>query len=126
MPFASRGSRLLGQLLDGLVAFAPMLVVVLLDAVGVSSGALGMVAVLFSIAYYFLADGLPGGQSIGKRMLGMTVVHAETGLPCTLWQSFVRNVLLAVLGPLDWVFIFGDQHQRLGDKAAGTIVVDAG
>lgn len=103
-----------------------MLVVVLLDAVGFSSGALGMAAVLFSLAYYFLADGLPGGRSIGKRMLGMTVVHAETGLPCTMGQSFVRNVLLAVLGPLDWVFIFGEQHQRLGDKAAGTIVVDAG
>jgi uncharacterized RDD family membrane protein YckC len=123
--FASRSSRLLGQLLDGLVAFSPMLLVVVLDVVGLSSGFLGMAALLFSVAYYFLADGLPGGQSLGKRMLGMTVVHGETGAPCTVWQSFVRNLLLALLGPLDWVFIFGNQHQRLGDKAARTVVVEA-
>jgi uncharacterized RDD family membrane protein YckC len=28
-----------------------------------------------------------------------------------------------ILGPIDWIFIFGDRRQRLGDKAAGTIVV---
>ena len=28
-----------------------------------------------------------------------------------------------LLGPIDWIFIFGDKHQRLGDKLAGTIVV---
>jgi hypothetical protein len=30
-----------------------------------------------------------------------------------------------LLGPIDWIFIFGDRHQRLGDKIAGTIVVTA-
>jgi uncharacterized RDD family membrane protein YckC len=54
----------------------------------------------------------------------MTVVDAKTGAPCTVWQSFVRNLLLAILGPLDWIFILGERHQRLGDKAAGTIVVE--
>jgi len=24
---------------------------------------------------------------------------------------------------IDWLFIFGEKHQRLGDKVAGTIVV---
>jgi hypothetical protein len=27
------------------------------------------------------------------------------------------------LGPIDWIFIFGERHQRLGDEAAGTIVI---
>ncbi len=53
------------------------------------------------------------------------MVDAESGAPCTFGQSLIRNVLLMVLGPLDWLFIFGDRHQRLGDKAAGTIVIDA-
>lgn len=48
---------------------------------------------------------------------------ATTGAPCTYGQSFIRNLLLAVLGPIDWIFIFGERHQRLGDKAAGTIVI---
>ena len=53
----------------------------------------------------------------------MQCVDANSGAPCSFWQSFIRNLLLAVLGPIDWIFIFGERHQRLGDKAAGTIVV---
>ena len=53
----------------------------------------------------------------------MRVISEESGAPCTFGQSLVRNFLLALLGPIDWVFIFGERHQRLGDKAAGTIVI---
>ena len=53
----------------------------------------------------------------------MHVVDDKTGEPCPFGQSFIRNVLLAVLGPIDWIFIFGERRQRLGDMAAGTIVV---
>ena len=31
--------------------------------------------------------------------------------------------LTRLLGPLDWIFIFGSRHQRLGDMAAGTVVI---
>ena len=123
MVFAPRGSRLLAQVLDAVVASTPMVLVVVLDTFGVGFSGLGMIAVLFSIAYYLFADGLAGGQSIAKRWLGMAVVDARSGTPCTFWQSFVRNLLLAILGPIDWIFIFGGRHQRLGDKAASTIVV---
>jgi uncharacterized RDD family membrane protein YckC len=82
-------------------------------------------SIVWAIFYYFFADALHGGQSFAKQWLGIKVVNAETGAPCTFGQSFLRNFLLAVLGPLDWIFIFGDRHQRLGDKAAGTIVIDA-
>jgi uncharacterized RDD family membrane protein YckC len=124
MPHASRGSRLLGQFLDGLVAASPVFLLVLLDTAGLASRVVSLAAIVFCIGYYLFADALRGGQSLGKRWLGMAVVDAESGAPCTGWQSFVRNVLLSILGPLDWVFIFGERHQRLGDKAAGTIVVD--
>ena len=85
-----------------------------------------LAAVAWSIFYYLFADGLHGGQNIGKRWLGMRVISVETNAPCTFGQSFIRNLLLAVLGPIDWVFIFGERHQRLGDKVAGTVVVTAG
>ena len=126
MPFASRSSRLLGQLLDGLVTASLVIAMVLFDSadVDVGMGVLGRVTVLASVAYYFLADALPGGQSLGKRWLDMAVIDAKSGEPCALWQSLVRNLLLAMLGPIDWLFIFGERHQRLGDKAAGTIVVE--
>ena len=121
---ASRMQRIAAQFLDGLVAGAPAIVAFVImrffPTVGV--GVL-LVAGLFGALYTLFADGLEGGQSIGKRVLGLRVVSMETGAPCTFGQSFVRNLLLMILGPIDWVFILGERHQRLGDKAARTIVV---
>ncbi len=123
-PLASRGTRLLGQVVDGIIGGLPVFVAGLLMAMTPGAGmVLLIVAAIWSGFYYLFADGLPGGQSYAKRWLGMQVVDAKTGAPCTWGQSFIRNLLLAVLGPIDWIFIFGERHQRLGDKAAGTIVI---
>ena len=84
---------------------------------------LGVAGFILAVAYLLLADGLPNGQSIGKRVLAIAVIDQRTRKPCTYFQSFVRNFLLALLGILDWIFIFGRKHQRLGDMAASTIVV---
>ena len=124
MNFASRSNRLLGQIVDGLIGAAPFAIAVPLSMVSRALGGLAIfAATAWSVFYYLLADGLHGGQSLGKQWLGMRVVDAESGASCTFGQSFIRNLLLAILGPIDWVFIFGERHQRLGDKAAGTIVV---
>jgi uncharacterized RDD family membrane protein YckC len=121
---ASRSSRLYGQLIDGAVGLAPIIAGAILSNLSDALGAIFVVGgIAFSIFYYLFADGLHGGQSFAKRWLGMQVVSASTGAPCTFGQSFVRNLLLAVLGPLDWIFIFGERHQRLGDHAANTIVI---
>jgi uncharacterized RDD family membrane protein YckC len=123
-PLASPSTRLVGQFLDGLVGAAPIIAGALFTSVNDGLGAiLVMAGIGWWVFYYFFADGLAGGQSIGKRWMGMHVISATTGAPCTFGQSFIRNLLLAALGPIDWVFIFGDRHQRLGDKAAGTIVI---
>lgn len=121
---APRAARFMGQLVDGVIAAVPLFGAVVLAAVHQEVGTTAAIgALLFAIAYYLFADALVNGQSWGKRMLGMAVVDATTGRPCRLWQSFVRNALLAVLGPIDWLFIFGGRHQRLGDMAANTVVV---
>ena len=123
--FAPRSSRLLGQVLDALVGAAPILLLVVLDVVDVAGvAAVNTAVVLFAGAYYLLADALPGGQSLGKRWLDMAVVDATSGEPCSVGQSFIRNLLLAILGPIHWLFIFGERRQRLGDKLAGTVVLD--
>ena len=124
--YASRMSRLGGQLLDGLIIFGAIIGAALLSAVNEGLGKIAIIAaILFAIVYYFFADAMEGGQSLGKRALDIAVVDAETGAPCTVGQSLGRNFLLYLLGPIDWIFIFGDRHQRLGDKLAGTIVIDA-
>jgi uncharacterized RDD family membrane protein YckC len=124
MDFAPRSERLLGQVVDGLVGAVPLIGVVLISSFSDSvTSVLYMASLVWAVFYYFLADGLHSGQSIGKQWLGMRVVSVNGQAPCTFGQSFVRNVLLAFLGPIDWIFIFGEKHQRLGDIAAGTVVI---
>jgi uncharacterized RDD family membrane protein YckC len=125
MQLASRPARLLGQLLDGVVSFLPVLAAVMYAVLTeTENDMLLLVAIGLSAGYYFFADSLGEGQSYAKRWLGMAVVHSETGAPCTAGQSFVRNLLLSLLGPIDWIFIFGIRHQRLGDMLAHTVVIE--
>jgi hypothetical protein len=65
----------------------------------------------------------PVGRALRSDGSAVHVVDATTGAPCSFGKSFIRNLLLDMLGPIDWIFIFGERHQRLGDKAAGTIVI---
>jgi uncharacterized RDD family membrane protein YckC len=121
---ATLPQRLAGQFLDGLVASVPPITAFLLTFVLNRAGiVLIVITCLFAFLYTLLADGLEGGQSWGKRMVGIRVVSMQTGTACSFGQSFIRNLLLMILGPIDWIFIFGDRRQRLGDKLAGTIVV---
>ena len=124
--YASRLSRLGGQMLDGLIVLGVFIVAVILSEVSEPLGKVGLWATLvFAIAYYLFADAMPRGQSFGKRVVNIACVDADTGTPCTVAQSIGRNLSLFLLGPIDWIFIFGERHQRLGDKLAGTIVIDA-
>lgn len=115
--------RLIAQAIDGVVAFVPMLLAVLLVESAPAAAVMLLVGgALWMVFYLLMADGF-GGRSVGKRLFGIQVVDAESGRPCTFLQSFIRNVVLSALGPIDWLFIFGERQQRLGDRAAGTIVV---
>ena len=125
--YARRLTRLVAQFIDGIVTAVPIIVAVLIglllgDTIGpVVMGAGAIAAVL----YYLLADGLENGQSVAKRWFGIAVVDVNDGTPCTFGRSFIRNLALSVLGPLDWIFIlFTERKQRLGDLIAGTVVVE--
>ena len=82
-----------------------------------------VIAIIFSFFYSLFQDGLDNGQSYGKRIARTKVIDLRDGSPCTFGQSFVRNLLLVTLGLIDLVFIFGEKRQRLGDKAAKTLVI---
>ena len=72
----------------------------------------------------------PGGATPGKRALGLRVVM-DTGLPVTPAASFTRNLLrVADFLPLAYGFgivamLLNRECKRLGDLAAGTLVVHA-
>lgn len=121
---ATRGDRLAAQFLDSFFAVVIILVAVLFasasDIIAPAVITLGSVA---AILYILCADGITGGQSYGKHVLKICVIDATTGRPCSVWKSFLRNISLAFLGMIDWIFIFSEKRQRLGDLIANTIVV---
>ena len=100
---------------------------------------------ILSLVYMSLADSLYGGQSVGKRLLGFSVISLEDGQPCSVRQSVVRNLpiivpLACAIIPL-WGFIMAtllifplllfetyllfklDSGHRLGDVMADTTVI---
>lgn len=69
------------------------------------------------------------GATPGKRAMGLRVVQA-TGSPITLGQAVVRNFLRFIDGMPAFTYCFGltscmatKRFQRLGDLAAGTVVI---
>lgn len=91
----------------------------------------GVQVVLFfaiSLAYGALTEWLWRGQTVGKRMLKLRVVDAR-GLRLEPSQLMVRNLMrfidgLPALYLVGGVACFLSPHrQRLGDLAAGTVVV---
>jgi uncharacterized RDD family membrane protein YckC len=118
-PLASIGQRFTAQFLDDLVALTIGVAVYLVA----SFLALPLeLAILGFFLYLLLCDGLPGGQSLGKRMTKTSVVHVATGQPCSYLQSCARNFAM-VLGVVDAVLIVGQQRRRLGDYIGRTKVV---
>ena len=106
--------------------------------------------VLLGLIYILVHDGLPGGQSIGKRLMRFKVLRYKedtkvTEGPCTYLRSAIRNAPLGVptffaiipfwgwflsiiMGiPMVFVEVYlmfrRENNQRLGDVMADTVVV---
>ncbi len=99
---------------------------------GGSSAGMGPALVgyfLLTWGYGVFCEGLLNGQTLGKRLLGLRVM-SESGVPITFAQAVVRNLVGTVDGPLPFCYLLGlgsmvltGRFQRLGDLAAGTMVV---
>jgi hypothetical protein len=83
---------------------------------------------LVNWAYFVAFEAAWGGQTPGKRALGLRVESLD-GLRPRFWQVAVRN-LLRVVDALPWGYGLGlaavflsRRGQRLGDTVAGTVVV---
>jgi uncharacterized RDD family membrane protein YckC len=134
---AGVGSRFAAGLLDQLLRSAVLVaVLILLSIVGargdVSGGVFvfGLLVALFLVqfAYDVLFETLASGRTPGKRWTGLRVVRAG-GQPVGFVASMVRNVL-RIVDALPGFYLVGmlavlltRNNQRLGDLAAGTLVV---
>lgn len=88
----------------------------------------GLISFFFFWGYYILFEMMWNGQSPGKRWLGLRVLKTD-GTPITLVESIIRNLVrlvdfLPAYYGLGVVTMFvNDRARRLGDLAAGTLVV---
>lgn len=109
----------------------------------------GFVGPLAGLTYLLISDGLGGGQSLGKKIIGLKVVSLTTGAPSDFRKSIIRNSSFAVLiiffYMVGWIpylgklleaaatlAVFGieialiytdDMGARFGDRIARTLVV---
>jgi uncharacterized RDD family membrane protein YckC len=134
------GSRFIAAMIDTLLIVTLQLIIylsffiLLLAADNSLTGARWVTAVIILIAfvflwgYYIYFETSWNGQTPGKRWAGIRVIR-QSGMPVTLGEVVIRNLIrvidfLPVFYGLGIVVMFADrQSRRLGDLAAGTLVV---
>jgi uncharacterized RDD family membrane protein YckC len=131
LTLAGVGSRFIGLLLDTLIQLTAIGIVVgaFLEA-GSTVGAIivSSFAVLSIIAYYVIFEVAGGGRTPGKRAAGVRVVMGG-GEPVGLRASLIRNIVRLLEGfifayiPAIVSVLASRSNRRLGDHAAGTLVI---
>ncbi|MFN0027899.1 MAG: RDD family protein [Acidimicrobiales bacterium] len=94
-----------------------------------------LLAALIGFAYLALLNGR--GQTLGKMMVGIRVVHRQTGQPIGAAKGLLRHLIqffASFLSCFGAVFVLVDSlwplwdsnNQTLHDKVAGSVVIKAG
>lgn len=131
---AGLGSRFVALFLDGLVQTVVFVAVLLVsdladvDAPANLAPAVAVALIFFlHLGYFALFEGLWEGRTPGKRAVKLRVVRID-GQPLGWTGSSIRNVLRLVDSLLFYAvgaaaMVVSRDDQRLGDLAAGTIVI---
>jgi uncharacterized RDD family membrane protein YckC len=113
-PLATPLERLVAAIIDGLL-------ISLVSATGIGS--------VIGLAYHLTKDALPflDGQSIGKKLVKIRVLNADSNEPITnnYEKAMLRSVTLVipVFNIIDAFLVFSKDRTRFGDQWAKTIVV---
>lgn len=131
-PMLRAGAYLIDFLIRGAILIAGGFLISLAGVAIGSKVARGLVLLswfLMDWIYPVLFEAGKRGATPGKRALGLRVVQA-TGSPITFGQAVVRNFLRFIDSMPLFTYAFGltsclasRRFQRLGDLAAGTVVV---
>ena len=129
---AGLGSRFIAVLFDFFIAVAIVLLLTRLLNLTLPAGLARAVATtcgfLVMTGYHIWFEVRHQGRTLGKRLAGLRVVDGR-GLPITLEQSFVRNIVRVLdFAPVFYgvggiVSLIDRDRRRLGDILADTLVV---
>jgi len=119
---ASIPKRYTAQLIDQIIA---IVFAILIAVIANPNTFFQIISLIFFLGYSLFHDAMPNGQSIGKKLLGIKVVNMKTGNACSVKESFIRSITkLPIIAFIDALMIFSAIRRRLGDRLAGTIVVN--
>ncbi|MBI5302171.1 MAG: RDD family protein [Chloroflexi bacterium] len=140
---AGLGSRFLASLIDSLIQ-AALYLALLIGIMAINASDLFkelpmsvqdwlvalvlLVLFLIQFGYFFFFEIILNGQSPGKRALGLRVVK-ENGYPLSVLDALIRNIVRVIdFFPFAYgvgviVMFSNSRAKRLGDFAAGTVVV---
>jgi uncharacterized RDD family membrane protein YckC len=129
LAYAGFWIRLLANLIDTAVLLAPTGLLALVDVLpnveGLAVELARLVATLLTAAYFVIC--WSRGGTLGMRVLGLAVVHAETGERIGVGRALVRYVgyvLGALVCYLGWLWVAFDADKRgWHDMLATTVVV---
>jgi len=142
MPLAGIGSRFIALLVDMLIWCAGIIVLIVILVILASSSdvfskiseqwAIALVIIAFFLlfwGYFTLFEAFWNGRTPGKRVARIRVIQ-RSGRAIGLFESMARNLVRYIdmqpfpLYAVGVIAVFATrQHQRLGDLAAGTLVV---
>jgi uncharacterized RDD family membrane protein YckC len=140
---AGIGSRFLAALVDTTIIVILQLIVLGTSAYALKAAKLmsntdawsaaifGLISFLLFWGYYIFFEMVWNGQSPGKRWAGLRVIRAD-GTPVTLAESVIRNLVRIIdFMPIGYgvgivAMFINSQARRLGDMAAGSLVIHDG
>jgi uncharacterized RDD family membrane protein YckC len=133
---AGIGSRFLAQFIDVLIIFVIQVVItvgaVALGGIFNSGQVFALVELILTfvliVGYFLISEAAWNGQTLGKRSVRLRAV-GDHGEPLTIGQAAIRNLVrivdfLPAFYAIGIVTMFSNSRaKRLGDFAAGTLVV---
>lgn len=148
IPYASWGARLGAYLLDGLIVTAVAMVPIVIGAIiafsgsevdpvtdeltsvnstGVTIMVFGyLVAFVFTVWNQVFRQGRTG-QSLGKKIVSIQVVRADSGQFLGAGLAFLRAIMMALLGGICFINylwpLWDEKKQAWHDKVVGSVVI---
>ena len=125
---ASVGDRILAQLIDWGVVYSYLVMAIWIEEkLKIDNPWVIIITLLLWLFYTPFMELMNQGQTLGKKVMKMRVVKADGSRP-SLGAYIMRWMLFLVDGPMTSFMglipmIMTKNNQRLGDLAAGTVVV---
>lgn len=143
-PKASLVSRFIASVFDSLISLFLSLPSIIFSLVGysklihykndeaISLFIFAAIVLLIPLTYSLIKDGFGNGQSWGKKAVGLMVIYLPINKPCSLGQSFLRNLIMGLVCLIPFIgllveptiVLVSDEGRRFGDKVANTQVID--